>query len=202
MDNRMFSNGIYEEVSSTFIPENKKNRFIVKLNIYAILIVVILFIPTLKLFGSFEMDINGLGSTIVFFVFIFSFLVYVVVHELLHGISFVLFGKVKIKELKFGVIWKSGMAYCISTVPVKIGAARISLMMPVYAVCIPLYILGILMDSFGISLLAILFLSGSIADFYYMWASRKASKDYYMFEEMPTVKGYEIGYRLYKKVSE
>lgn len=202
MENRAFSNGVYEEVDKTIIPDNKKNSFIIKLNIYAILLVVVLVIPTFTIFQPLSFEIDGIEFIIMFFVFMLSFLIFIVVHELLHGISYIIFGKVKWKELKFGIVLKSGMAYCISTVPVKIRASRISLMMPVYAVCIPVYVIGILVDSFGVSVLAIMFLSGSVADFYYIWMSRKVNKELYMFEEMPSVSGYEIGYILYKKISD
>lgn len=202
MENRVFSNGVYEEIDNTIIPNNKKNVFLLKLNIYAIIIIVILMVPTLLIFDSYSIEVSGGKTIFLLLVYILSFIVFIIVHELLHGISFVIFGKVKLKELRFGFIWKSGMAYCISTVPVKISAARISLMMPVYAVCIPMYIIGIIINDFGITILAIFFLSGSVADFYYIWISRKANKNFYMFEEMPTISGYEIGYRLYKKVIE
>ncbi len=200
METREFNNGTYEEVSNHFIEAKKKDKFILKLNLYAILFIIVLAIPTLLLFGSFNIVIDGFESLVPAFLYMIAFLVFVVIHELLHGISFILFGKVKIKEVKFGLVLKSGMAYCISTVPVPIKAARISLMMPVYAVCIPLYIVGILLNSVGLALLAIFFLSGSIADFYYMWISRKVEKELYMFEEMPVESGYEIGYRIYRKV--
>lgn len=202
MENREFSNGVYKEISNTIIPSNKKNGFILKLNVYAILLIAVLVVPTVMIFGSYSVEIAGIQSLYLLFVYMLSFIVFVIIHELLHGISFVIFGKVKFKELRFGIIWKSGMAYCISTVPVKMSASRISLMMPVYAVCIPMYIVGISMNNFGIAILSIFFLSGSVADFYYMWISRKADRSSYMFEEMPTTSGYEIGYRLYKKVDE
>ncbi len=42
--------------------------------------------------------------------------------------------------------------------------------------------------------------AGSVGDLYYMWKLRYTSDDYYMYEELPTKSGYEIGYFLFKKL--
>lgn len=201
MENKTFSNGEYKEVDNRIVPENKKNGFVLKLNIYALFMIVILSIGTVMIFGSFSFVIEGIDSLLYFAGFIISFLLYIVIHELLHGVGFVLFGEATIKDLKFGVIFKNGMAYCISTVPVSVKTSRISLMMPVYVICIPMYIIGVITNSFYISLLAVFFLSGSVGDFYYMLLLRKTDKNLYMYEEAPTKTGYQIGYILYEKVS-
>jgi len=129
-----------------------------------------------------------------------SFIAFIIVHELLHGISFVLFGKVGFKNIQYGIVLKSGVAYCISLVPVRVWASRLSLMMPVYAVCLPMYIYSLLAQDFLFTIVALLFFTGSVGDIYYMWKLRKTNKDLYMFEEAPTSKGYKIGYLLFKKV--
>jgi len=133
-------------------------------------------------------------------VFLFSFFIFIVIHELLHGLAFMLFNKNKKNELKFGLVLKSGLAYCISTVPVRVGPSRLSLMMPVYVVCIPLYLFAMISGDIWLIVMAVFFLSGSTGDFYYMWKLRSTNKDLYIYEVMPTKTGYEIGYLLYKKI--
>ena len=144
--------------------------------------------------GTHEIDI------ILLFILIFGFFPYIVIHELLHGLAFVIFNKTSWKDLKFGIVIKSGMAYCISTVPVKVNPARLSLMMPIYLFCIPMMIFGIILNEVHIVLFSFLYFTGSTGDLYYMWKLRKTSKEFYMFEEMPTKSGYEVGYLLYKKI--
>ncbi len=128
------------------------------------------------------------------------FTLYVVVHEWIHGVAFRLFNKNTKEQVKFGVSFKSALAYCISTIPVQVPAARLSLMMPVYVVCLPLFTIAFITNSVWLALLASYYISGSVGDFYYMWKLRKSTKNQYMYELMPTRSGYEIGYLLFEKI--
>ena len=198
-EERQFSNGEYRLIENNIIPKKDKSKFIVKLNVYAILLMVIGLVINHMVFMNREIEllIKPLTGILV----MLSFLVYIVVHEMLHGLAFSVFNGNSIKELKFGFVLKSGMAYCISTVPVKVRPARLSLMMPVYVVCIPMYITAVVLGSYWLGLITIFFLSGSIGDFYYIWKLRGTDKELYMFEEMPTSTGYEVGYLLYEKLN-
>ena len=197
---RTFETGTFEVVENNIIKNKDKNRFIIKLNLYALLFSAIGIVLTfLVIPKGITISIGGLDLIFMALYFL-SFLVFIVVHEWLHGISFRIWNKNTKEQIKFGIVLKSGMAYCISTIPVKVGPSRISLMMPVYAVCIPMYILALVFQDVALGILAILFLSGSVGDFYYMWKLRKTNKDLYMYEEMPSNTGYEVGYILYKKI--
>lgn len=192
---REFSNGRYELIEDHIIPEKDKRSFMIKLNVYTILATVIGAAIIVLLYSK---DINV--NLTVLAILCFGFLPFIVIHELLHGFAFMLFNGEKWDKLKFGLVLKSGVAYCISTVPVKIRASRLSLMMPVYAFCLPMMIIGIVIGNFPLVLFGWLYMTGSSGDVYYMWKLRKTSTEYYMFEEMPTASGYEIGYCLYKKI--
>lgn len=196
-----FSNGSFELIENVLVAEKDKRKFLIKLNLYTLLFLFVFLAASISvnllIHDGFVLKFGLMGPII----FLLSFIVFIVVHELLHGLAFMVFNKNKKKELKFGLELKSGMAYCISTVPVQVGAGRLSLMMPVYVICIPLYIIAIITGNLWLLIAAVCFLSGSTGDFYYMWKLRKTSKDLYMFEEMPTKSGYEIGYLLYKKVN-
>ena len=71
--------------------------------------------------------------------------------------------------------------------------------MPIYVVCIPLFVYGVVASNVAIAILAVLYASGSVGDFYYMWKLRNTDKNLYMHEVMPTATGYEIGYLLFEK---
>lgn len=192
---RQFDNGSYQLVEDNIIPEKDKQKFIVKLNIYALGFSILSVILIMVIMGSGSIDLIEFG------VLLMGFVLFIVVHELLHGMSFVLDNDVTWKNIKFGVVLKSGMAYCISKVPVKVTISRISLMMPVYVVCAPMIIVGVILSNAALAIAGVLYLSGSVGDFYYMWKLRKTKGDFYMFEEMPSKSGYEVGYLLYKKVN-
>ncbi|AIO18706.1 hypothetical protein KQ51_00826 [Candidatus Izimaplasma bacterium HR1] len=192
---RAFETGNFEVVENNIIPEKEKMKFIMKLNLYTLLmtvvgiIIVIVFMPK-------DFTVNLIELSIL----LFSFLIYVIVHELLHGMAFMIWNKTSWNQIKFGLVLKSGMAYCISKVPVKVNAGRVSLMMPVYIVCIPMLIIAFVLKDVALGIASIMYLSGSTGDFYYMWKLRHTKKDLYMHEEMPTASGYEVGYLLYKKL--
>lgn len=195
-----FSTGTFELVEDVIVPEQDKKSFLVKLNVYTLVFMFIFLGLSLGAYFIFHnVVIIGFGLMGPLLI-LPSFILFIVVHELLHGAAFVLFNKNKWKELKFGLVLKSGMAYCISTVPVKVGPSRLSLMMPVYVVCLPMYIYAMVAGDIWLIIISVLFLSGSTGDFYYMWRLRRTSKDLYMHEVMPTKSGYEIGYLLYKKI--
>ena len=167
------------------------------MNVIALIVFVILLTVTLLI--GIRGPLTGIIEITGVLLFFASFIVFIIVHEFLHGVAFFLFGKVKFRNLKFGGIIKSGAAYCVSMVPVKVSASRLSLMMPIYVVCLPLYVYSLFAQNLIISILALLYFTGSVGDLYYMWKLRKTDKNLYMFEEAPTTKGYKIGYLLFKK---
>ena len=178
------------------IPTNKKMPLLFKLNWWALGFILISGIVTVGMFWNrIDVTFDLIGVAL----YLLSFLAFVIVHEVLHGLSFVVFSGQSWKTIRFGLVLKNGLAYCISLVPVTIRRARWSLMMPLYVICIPLYLYGIFTSSFALAILAILFASGSVGDIYYLWQLRTANPTYYMMEEEPTKHGYEIGYYLYQK---
>ena len=189
----------YELLENNIIPRKKKTKFLIYMNLSAWLVIATGLIISMLVFksGSFEFSLKSL---LILSVYLIGFLLFAVIHELLHGGAFMLFGKVPKKDIAFGVVLKSGVAYCISKIPVTVRASRLSLMMPIYVICIPLYILAIIYNNFGLGIYAIILFSGSVGDIYYMWKLRNTDKNLYMFENMPNKSGYEIGYLLFKKL--
>lgn len=129
-----------------------------------------------------------------YFIVIGVFLVYIVIHEAIHGLSYLLFGKLKPKNIAFGVVIKSAMAYCISRVPVKVSVSRWTLILPVILVVIPLYIYSITSANLAILALASLVISGSAGDIYYLWMLRGNDKNQFVIEAMPNKGEYEFGF--------
>ncbi len=200
-----FENGKYELMEDHIVPDRKKRRFILLLNLSAFLVLGIGFIITaLVTDGTYaiviDKPIDLILNLLILILTAVSFFIYAVFHEWLHGWAFRRFNHTPKNLIKFGIVWKSAMAFCISLVPVKVRAGRLSLMMPVYVVCIPIFALGIVLNNPWISMLSFFYLSGSVGDFYYMWKLRCTDKNYYLHEEMPTETGYEVGYLLFRKI--
>lgn len=187
----------YELLENNIIPVSKNTKFMLWLSIASIVLFIVL--TALTLLFSFKGEHSGSFSIPGAILFLASFVVFVLVHEGLHGLSFMIFGKIKAKNIRYGVMLKSGVAYCISLVPISVWASRLSLMMPIYAVCLPLYIYGLVTQNLALTILSLLYLTGSVGDIYYMWKLRKTPRNLYMYENPPTTHGYEIGYLLFRK---
>jgi hypothetical protein len=188
----------YRVVDDRILPDAKRMPFLYKMNLWAIGFLLIGSGLTVALFSTRSLIIQA--SPLEALWYVLAMIVFVPVHELLHGISFVLFSGRSWKTIRFGLILKNGLAYCISTVPVRIRRARLSLMMPLYVVAIPLYVVAYWTSDFGLALFTVFLSAGSVGDLYYLWTLRKVSPTYYMMEAMPSKEGYEIGYLLYEQV--
>ena len=132
----------------------------------------------------------GLGS---FFLILAAFAVYIFVHEFIHGLVFRLAGGVAWKDISYGAAIKSGMAYCISDVPVNLRVSRFSLIAPFIIVCVPLIACSIVIGNLPILIAGALFTTGSAGDFWYLWILRKKQAEMYMMEEKPKNKEYTLG---------
>ena len=96
--------------------------------------------------------------------FYFFNLLGLVIHEMIHGLGFILIGKAKLNEVKFGVIWKAVTPYAHCKVPLGINAYRISLLLPVIITGIIPLILGLAMESLLTVVVAAFLTTGGIGD--------------------------------------
>lgn len=192
-----FQGNNYKLIATDMVPNKDKRSFLLKMSVAAILFTIIGSILTMFFFPE--------GGQVTFRIFpalilVVAYILYIPVHELLHGITFVLGTSHSWKELKFGVILNNGLAYCIPLVPETIRRVRWSLMMPLYVVCIPLYVYAILSQQFGLAVYVVFLAAGSVGDIVYLWKLRVFKSDQYMMEELPTKHGYEIGFHVYEKI--
>ena len=62
--------------------------------------------------------------------FIAAFILGSFLHEVLHAVGFLIFGKLKISQVKIGIIWKFITPYAHCRVPLKASVYRIALLLP------------------------------------------------------------------------
>lgn len=73
------------------------------------------------------------GNTLIFdpiWRFFAYFLLGIILHEAIHGLTWTIAGRVPWKSMKFGVVWQALTPYCHSTVPLKPSAYRLGAAMP------------------------------------------------------------------------
>jgi hypothetical protein len=148
--------------------ENRKETTVavsmVKLNVYAFLIIFVLafgisFLHAL-LSGGVQVEITL--PTV--FLFISVMIVLVCIHEAIHLIGFRYIGGVPWSELKWGVNWKLGVAYAHSKQAVTVKQMKKVLMLPFLPTGILPIVLGLAMNLEPLSFLGILLTAGCIGD--------------------------------------
>ena len=106
---------------------DKANLYSMALALPAALIIALVYI--LRWGGSaFWTGFNALFGN--FFVFILVFFLGVVVHELIHGISWMVFGRKPFRAIKFGFQLKTLTPYAHCTVPLPVNPYRLGAAMP------------------------------------------------------------------------
>ncbi|MBN2879160.1 MAG: DUF3267 domain-containing protein [Clostridia bacterium] len=185
--------------------KEKANKIIL-INAVAILLIILvyaLYIPFRVMMGTpaEEFSFGAKDFLIYLAAFFASFIVFVVAHEYVHYLSYRIWGKVPKEKLKFGLVVKSGMAYCISLEPTTVKESRTSLMMPIYVLVLPVMALAFALQNGFLVFLSAMFFSGSAGDLWYMWTMRKDGRDKYVIENMPKNGEYELGYLLLEKIN-
>lgn len=128
------------------------------LNVLTVVLFVLLTIMTYVITGSlaFIEDIN-------LFSFIFIIL-WMFLHEILHGIGFMLFGEVKRENVVFGAEIEKGIFYCMCKERVSKANILVALVFPLLMIGIFTYIIGIYFGNSLLILLSIFNISGAIGD--------------------------------------
>ncbi|TWT00614.1 DUF3267 domain-containing protein [Planomicrobium sp. CPCC 101079] len=125
--------------------------------------------------------------------FIIGYLVLIVLHELFHLIGFVLFGKVAISSLNYGVDLKLGIAYATSSMPVQNKAMRKVLLLPFWTTAVLPTVAGFWVENQIMVLLGAMLAAGALGDFWMYRELLKEPKDAWILDDpaLPRLNVYE-----------
>lgn len=164
-------------------PKDKNKRMVVidikKANWFAIALLVgsaiVLMIPFFLIWYGREPMISqerilGIPGKVVFFV---SLLLGIVVHELIHGITWAHFTEKGWKSISFGVIWKMLTPYCHCDEVLTIRSYIIGALMPCIVLGILPVVIALCIGSFGLLLWGIIFISAAAGDLWMAWLLTK-----------------------------
>ena len=129
------------------------------LNILAILLFVIMMVVVYFVGYDFS-DITDY-NLLVLFILMF---VWLMVHEVIHGIGFALFKEVNKKNIVFGMALEKGVFYCMCKQKISKKVIFTSLLFPVTIIGIITMILGIIINNGMLVYLSIFNIVGSIGD--------------------------------------
>lgn len=174
----------YTEVDETLEPK-KVNEI---LTIWTIVIMIVLALAYLFIWGVGEirfLSFVTVGLSIVMFI---------VIHELLHAVGFIVCGKVTRKEVKFGVIWSQFMPYAHCKVPIQLKAYRIAIILPLILLGIIPTIYAFLVGSGYWAIIGIFMTVAAFGDVLILWVLRK-----YRGEDFVLDHSEKIGCVIYQK---
>jgi hypothetical protein len=112
----------------------------------------------------------------------------VVVHELIHAVSWMIFGNKPFSAVKFGFQWKTITPYAHLKEPVEVGAYRIGGFMPGFILGIVPYLLSLLFGDGNLFWFSVVHTAAAGGDWLILWLLRNVRKGT-LVEDHPTNAG-------------
>lgn len=121
-----------------------------------------------------------LGKDVLMAHFTFYFFTGIIVHELLHGLTWAIFASNGLKSIRFGVKWKFLTPYCHCKEPLKVKHYKLGGAMPLIVMGIIPSIIGIISGNGGFLGFGIFFTWAAGGDIIALYMLRKLDNDMYV----------------------
>ena len=171
---------------------------VTKANIYAI----VTSLPFILIFVGLYLLVNRyitieIVSPLLWLLFCVVYLVAIVVHELIHGITFSIFAKNHWKDIDFGIVWEMLTPYCTCICPINKIQYILSMLMPGIVLGVIPCIISIFLSSAILLLFGLIMILGAGGDLliFYMIVRHKSKKKESLYLDHPT----EVGVILLEK---
>ena len=116
---------------------------------------------------------------------------FLVIHEPLHGLAAVLYGRVHWRDLQFSMRWKAGGAMCHIKVPITVKAARITGIAPLILTAPITLVILLLYPSRVTAMLAAFTVAVCIGDIFMLYRLQGFDANL-LFVDHPSVCGFDI----------
>lgn len=163
----------FEELSETMTEQGYRRVeltvSIVKANIFAVVLLIPLLIAGIGLFLLKNREFGGgfgLTTPILFLIILFAL---VVIHELIHGLSWAVFAEHHWKDIEFGFMKQYLTPYCTCGVPLSKRQYIIGALMPLIVLGILPMIAGIFMGSMPVLLMGVIMADAAAGDILIVW---------------------------------
>lgn len=190
-----FSEKDYEKVLKTISLEKAGQwGIILMIPIFAVFTTIHFYLwkeAMLEYFDENFTIVKLLRDGILFFII---FLIGVVLHELIHGISFAIFAKRGFRSIRFGVLWHYLTPYCHCTEPLKIRHYIFGAITPAIILGITPVIIGLIIGKYLVTFFGIVFIVAAIGDFMIIHLLRNEKSTSYV-QDHPS----EAGCFVYRK---
>lgn len=183
-----------------------KKAYVYKMNLVpANFLGLVVFILLLVLTSALNINILSVFNNLPFIVILALLMIYMVLHELLHGIGYRITGS-KSNKIKYGVELEKGILYTLVLEEVPKKNILVSLQMPFVIIGIITYILGYILNIPLLVLLSIFNLMGASMDlvmFIYIsrikdvhYAETKASNEFILISKEDLTKRKSLFFRI------
>ena len=162
------------------VPMDRANLIVASLSIPVMVLQFMLFIG---LHG-----IEGMNPTSNVLLLIGAVIAGVVVHELIHGFSWVIFGGKPFSSVKFGFQWKTFTPYAHLTEPVEVNAYRLGGFLPGFILGMLTFVLSLVFGSGDLFWFSVIHTSAAGGDWLVLWLIRHV-KAGMLVEDHPTNAG-------------
>ena len=119
---------------------------------------------------------------------IIAVLLGIVIHEWIHGFSWMIFGGKSFSAIRFGFQWKTVTPYAHLMEPVEVNAYRLGAFMPGFILGILTYVLSLVLGNGDLFWFSLLHTSASGGDWLILWLIRNI-KSGVLVEDHPTQAG-------------
>ena len=110
------------------------------------------------------------------------FIIGCVIHEFIHGITWIYATKCKWKDIKFGIIWKYLTPYCHCKIAMTVRQYRLALLMPLWILGVLPSILGIALGDIFVLSFGVIFIVAAVGDIWMAWLLRIEKIDNKIFD--------------------
>lgn len=126
-----------------------------------------------------------------YIIFMVALLVGIVVHELIHGLTWARYAKSGFKSISFGIMWKMLTPYCHCSEPLKVSHYSIGALMPLILLGIIPSVAAICLKSLFWLTMGIIFIAAAAGDIMVAWKIRKENPNNMVLAH-PTEAGYLV----------
>lgn len=130
-------------------------------------------------------------SLTTFFWLALLFLLSIAAHELIHAVTFLLFGKVPVAAIKFGFSWKAAAPYAHCRVPVSARTYRLAVALPGLLLGLAPGVAGLLVGSGWLAIWGTFMTAAAGGDLAVLWAVRAVPRDRLVLDH-PTEPGCQV----------
>jgi hypothetical protein len=111
-----------------------------------------------------------------------TFFLGIAVHELIHGLTAIWYGNIKLSDAKFGIQWKTLTPYFHSKAAIIAKRYRIVAVMPLIIMGIIPYIIALIIGNGWLLAFGILFILTAGGDILILWMMRNVLPDEYVMD--------------------